>query len=91
MLRDGRLVATVPPAIRGMIEVRNIGILRAPALAEAEVTLAVDMGRRETARLPPHRSFAALGVQVPLLHVAETACFPSAVMLYLRHGRSAPA
>jgi HPr kinase/phosphorylase len=87
-LRNGRLVATVPPSIRGMIEVRGIGILRLPALAEAELALAVDLGQREPTRLPPHRRFTALGRQVPLLHAVETACFPSAVMLYLRHGRS---
>jgi HPr kinase/phosphorylase len=88
MAREGRLVATVPPQIRGMIEVRGIGILRVPALAEAEVALAVDMGRRETARLPARRSFEALGLSVPLVHAADTVCFPAAVMLYLRHGRS---
>jgi HPr kinase/phosphorylase len=87
-LHDGRLVATVPPQIRGMIEVRGIGILRLPTEAEAEVALAVDLGERETERLPPRRGFAALGVTVPLLHAAETSCFPAAVMLYLRHGRS---
>ncbi len=87
-LRNRRLVATVPPQIRGMIEVRGIGILRLPTEAEAEVALAVDLGCRETARMPPPRRFAALGVSVPLLHAVDTVCFPAAVMLYLRNERS---
>lgn len=83
-----RLVASASPRIRGLIEMRGIGILRLPSLAEADLALVVDLDRHETARMPPARHVELLGVALPMLHSVETTCFPSAVMLYLRHGRS---
>lgn len=84
--RDGALVAAAPPSVRGLIEARGVGLLRLPALAEAELALAVDLGQQERRRMPPARSWSALGIALPLLHDPETSCFPDALMLYLRHG-----
>lgn len=89
--RGAALVASAPGAIRGLIEARGLGLIRAPALAEAVVALAVDLGRHEPARLPPERRGGWLGVEVPVLHAVETSCFPEAIMLYLRHQRGATA
>ena len=89
--RGAALVASAPGAIRGLIEARGLGLIRAPALAEAVVALAVDLGRRETRRLPAERRGDWLGVEVPVLHAVETSCFPEALMLCLRHDRGATA
>jgi HPr kinase/phosphorylase len=85
----GRLVARGPEATRGLIEARGVGILRADAVAEAPVALVVDMGTAEAERLPPRRSVTLLGVALPLLHKAESRCFPAAIRQYLRYGRNA--
>ena len=85
--RDGALWAACPPAIRGMIEARGVGLLNADPLDGAEVVLAVDMAERETMRLPPRRGVTYLGRTVDLVLGQETPHFPAAVMLYLRAGR----
>lgn len=85
--RDGALWAACPPAIRGMIEARGVGLLNADPLDGAEVVLAVDMAERERMRLPPRRGVIYLGRTVDLVLGQETPHFPAAVMLYLRAGR----
>lgn len=88
-LCDGRLHATCPPAIRGMIEARGLGILNVDVVDGADVVLAVDMGVIEAERLPPHRSVTYLGRTVDLVHAQRNAHFPSALLAYLKGGRRA--
>jgi len=54
------LVARPPPALAGLLEVRGIGILRRPHLAEARLALAVELAAGE--RLPLPRRHATLGL-----------------------------
>lgn len=86
---DGTIFASAPAGLAGLIEARGVGLLMAEALAAAPVVLAVDLGRRETERLPPWRSLRLLGEDVPCLHSVESEHFPAAIMQYLRAGRSA--
>lgn len=68
--RDGDgLVASPPSGLRGLIELRGIGIVPvADWLAEARVALAVDLvPRAAVERLPEPASIVHLGVAVPLL------------------------
>lgn len=83
----GALVARCPPRLLGMIEARGIGILRADPVAQAVVTVAVDMGQVEAERLPPHRDVTYLGRMVPLVLGQRLAHFPSALLHYVRAGR----
>jgi HPr kinase/phosphorylase len=85
----GQLIARSPGPIRGQIEARGVGILRAPPLAEAPVALVADLGRDEDERLPPERMITILGCRISLVLQARNAHFPAALMLYLRHGRQA--
>ena len=84
------LTASAPGSIRGLIEARGIGLLRAPTIGTATIALAVDLGQPESRRMPPARTWSALGVTLPLLHAPETGCLPSAVTLYLRDGAFCP-
>ena len=86
--RGARLVATCPPAIRGLVEARGVGLLRADSLAEAELALAVDLSATESERLPPLREFTLLGIDLPLVHRGESGHFPAAVLQYLKAGRN---
>ena len=85
----GRLTARCPPAIKGLIEARGMGLLRAPTVEEAEIALVADLSQTEDQRLPLHRRITILGCEVDLVLQAQNDHFPAALMLYLRHGRQA--
>ena len=89
--RGGRLVARCPGPIRGLIEARGVGLLRAEAVLEAEVALVADLDREEGERLPPWRGEAVLGLSVPLLHKPLKGRFAPAILQYLKAGRAVPA
>ena len=87
--RDAALHVHAPAAIFGRIEARGVGILLADALTEARLVLAIDLGTRETERLPPERTRDLLGFTVPLLHNSMSSHFPVAIVQYMKAGRSA--
>lgn len=88
--REGAaLIADAPEALKGMIEARGMGILRARPAGPVPLVLVADLGETETDRLPPRRSKILLGVSLPLLHNTGTAAFPAAILQYLREGRIA--
>lgn len=67
LARDGdQIIAGAPAAIRGLIEARHMGLLRAPAVT-APVVVVVDLATTETDRLPPPRNITLLGLPRPLL------------------------
>ncbi len=68
----GRLIARPAEALAGLCEVRGLGILRLPHLAEADVTLAIDLTAPERIeRLPAEREFLdVLQHRLPLVRLA---------------------
>ncbi len=65
---DHTLIASPPPNIAGLIEVRGVGLVRLPVADPAPVALILELGGAAAARLPetlPGRAIA--GVQIPLL------------------------
>lgn len=80
-------VLSCPPTIRGLIEARGVGLLRAQTVASAPLALAVDLSRSETERLPPRREIVLLGHRVDLVLGPATAHFPAALLHYLAWGR----
>lgn len=90
MVEGATLVASCPnPDLAGLVEARGMGILRAPTSESVPLALAVDLGQRETDRLPLHRSVTILGIPLSLVLQVQNDHFPDALMLYLRHGRQA--
>lgn len=83
----GAVVADAPPALRGRIEARGVGILAAEPAGPVPLALVLDLGRAETMRLPPKRTHDVLGIGLPL--VLGPYSFHLAVMMmqYLRQGR----
>jgi HPr kinase/phosphorylase len=69
---DGRLLAAAPETIRGMIEIRGLGIRRVDCEPLALVGLVVDLAAEDGARLPEARGgeVEILGVKVPRLPIA---------------------
>lgn len=64
----GGLYAEPPEVLRGMLEVRGIGVLRMEHCPLVQVALVIKLVAREAVeRLPDEAFFDCLGLQVPLL------------------------
>lgn len=87
--RDGdRVLADAPDTIRGLIEARGIGILRADPAGVVPLALVADLGGAGDARLPPLRSHDVLGVALPLVSVPFGPHLAPALRQYLLGGRA---
>lgn len=87
--QSGLLVAQCPTAIKGMIEVRGVGLLAAEAKGSAIVTLVIDLDRSEPDRLPPHRTITQLGLEVDVIYGKDTRNLAAAIKLLMQGGRIA--
>ncbi len=89
--RGGALLASPPPAIAGLLEVRGLGILGFPHESSARVCLVADLVPGERVeRLPDDEHCDLLGVRLP--RVALDPAAPSAaIKLRLAAGREADA
>ncbi len=67
--RGGRLVATAPQSIKGMLEVRGVGILPMPVKQRAVVALVVDLTDGPVDRLPDPDAAVIDGIVVPRILV----------------------
>lgn len=66
--RGDEIVATVPPPIAGLIEVRGVGLLTIAYRPEALVRLAIDLvPGGEIERMPEPAHVEYFGIQIPLL------------------------
>lgn len=76
---EGRLIASPPPNIAGLLEVRGVGLAQLPIAAPAPVALILALGTADPERLPetplPTRLIA--GVAVPLLAFAPGPTAPA--------------
>lgn len=85
---DGRLLASCPETLAGLIEARGVGILQAAFQAQADVVLAVDLNQQETARMPERRVVTHLGCDVPLIYRYDGPHFAAAILQILKTGWS---
>ena len=83
-----RLPAGAPESVRGRIELRGLGILPAPAVAETPLDLVIDLvGTQAVERLPEPMTVELLGIAVPLLRLsAQEPSAPAKVRLAVRAG-----
>lgn len=100
--RDGALIAAPPPALAGLIEVRNVGIVALPYRARVRLAVAIDLAQGGTPeRLPeaaywqpPPGDLAASSVRLRLIRLnpfeasapAKVAVATAAVMHDLLRG-----
>jgi HPr kinase/phosphorylase len=80
----GRIFASSPSAIAGLIEARGVGILPVQHVNSAPIVLTVDMSCIETERLPLRHSMTVLDIPLPCLHKVNAPYFPAAIRTYLR-------
>ena len=82
------LLARAPDALAGLIEARGVGILRMPAMPEAPLALAVDLGRPPAARMPHPATITHLGVGIELISGREVPNLDVIVTIYVHNGRA---
>ncbi len=70
-VRDGRLHAAAPDGIRGLLEVRGLGVLRCEPIDTAPLAVAVELVAPACVpRLPDPLTVSFLGVALPLFRLA---------------------
>jgi serine kinase of HPr protein (carbohydrate metabolism regulator) len=84
--RDGALLASAPEAIRGLLEVRGLGIVRLDWLAAAPIVAAIELvPAAEVPRMPEADTLLLLGIGLPRFRLAAfEASAPAKVRLALR-------
>lgn len=87
--KDGKLTASCPAPIKGLLEVRGVGIIRCEAIDSSTIRYVVDLSQPEPERLPPHRKSTILNVEVDTIYAQSTMNIASALLLLLQSGRYA--
>ena len=89
LMRDGdRLVASAPDTIKGLIEVRHVGLLRMPYVTAATVGLFIELTglHEELERLPEENFIEMLEVRVQCLRLpAFAASTPAKIRAALKY------
>ena len=83
---NATLIARAPETIRGLLEVRGIGILNIGGALQAELGVVIDLVTAEQVeRRPEDESIELLGIRVPLFRLTPLeASSPAKVRLILR-------
>jgi serine kinase of HPr protein (carbohydrate metabolism regulator) len=69
--RGETVIASAPPSLHGLMEIRGLGIMRVDAVAEARVDLVADMAEAGSIeRMPEQRRCEIEGVTLPWLALA---------------------
>lgn len=85
-LNEGELWVSSPPSLPPLIEARGVGLLKVPMSPQCRLALVVNMDILVTARLPEPQLTKICEHQVKMMDKSDAAHFPSAVLLYLKHG-----
>ncbi|EEX09859.1 Hpr serine kinase/phosphatase domain protein [Ruegeria lacuscaerulensis ITI-1157] len=89
-LEAGRVMADAVDPLRGLIEARGIGLLRAEPAGPVPLAWVVDLDRPEPARLPEPEEIRVLGQTVPLLRASGTPNLAAALIQLIKMGRVDP-
>ena len=58
-----------PPEIKGLLEVREIGIITVPFVERIKLKLVVNLKSKKNKRFPEDNYFKILGIKVPLINI----------------------
>jgi HPr kinase/phosphorylase len=87
--RDNQLFASAPPRIKGLLEVRGLGIIKVATIEEAPVALIIDLvPANQIDRMPKPEDLQTelLGLTLPRLALdASTASAAMRIRMALRH------
>lgn len=85
---ENRLTGAAPQNIKGLLEIRNVGISRYEFVNEAEVSLLVNLlpNKENLARLPKNKCENILGVEIPAIDLyAEDQTILEKIIVKLRN------
>ena len=87
---QGYLTARAPATIKGLVEARGVGILKAEFTKESRIALVIDLDQLETERLPQMHWLDLCGLRVPCLYKCDAPHFAPAILQLLKAGRQDP-
>ena len=58
-----------PPEIKGLLEVREIGIITVPFVEKIKLRLVVNLKSNNNERFPKDSSFRILGIKIPIINI----------------------
>ena len=58
-----------PPEIKGLLEVREIGIITVPFVERIKLRLVVNLKRNNNERFPKDSFFRILGIKIPIINI----------------------
>ena len=58
-----------PPEIKGLLEVREIGIITVPFVERIKLRLVVNLKSKNNERFPKDNSFRILGIKIPIISI----------------------
>ena len=58
-----------PPEIKGLLEVREIGIITVPFVERIKLRLVVNLQSKNNERFPKDNYFRILGIKIPLINI----------------------
>ena len=58
-----------PPEIKGLLEVREIGIMTVPFVEKIKLQLVVNLKSKNNERFPKDNSLKILGIKIPLINI----------------------
>ena len=68
--KNGQLLASAPENIKGLIEVRGLGLVKVRARTEAVITLVIELKNRHSIERVPEKDFAEIeGVKIPKIEL----------------------
>lgn len=89
-MADGEVVADAAENLRGLIEARGIGLLRAKPAGPTPVSYVVDLDQIEPARLPNPITTVVLRQTVPLFRAGDVPNLAAALFQLMKMGRVDP-
>ncbi len=58
-----------PPEIKGLLEVREVGIITVPFVERIKLRLVVNLKSNNNERFPKDSSFRILGIKIPIINI----------------------
>jgi HPr kinase/phosphorylase len=83
-IAEGALLARAPSPILGLIEVRAVGIGRAPVMRATRLKLAVQLVSEAPERMPEPRTWSLPGAEQPRIRLVDLAPFEASAPAKLR-------